>query len=55
VLDTVSPVLPASFLGLPAVSVPCAPAGARAHGVQVIGHRYEDRRCLDIARIIENG
>lgn len=47
--DTLRPVLPANFLGLPAAVVPCGTADALPVGVQIIGDRFTDLRCLAIA------
>jgi amidase len=52
--DTLRPVLPANLLGLPAAVVPCGMAGGLPVGVQVIGERFTDLRCLSIAEQIQH-
>ena len=51
--DTLRPITPANFLGLPAAVVPCGTAGGLPVGVQVIGDRFTDLRCLAIAEQIQ--
>jgi amidase len=51
--DTLRPITPANFLGLPAAVVPCGIAGGLPVGVQVIGDRFTDLRCLAVAEQIE--
>lgn len=51
--DTLRPVLPGNVLGLPAAVVPCGMAAGLPVGVQVIGDKYTDLRCLAIAEQIE--
>ncbi len=51
--DTLRPVLPANLLGLPAAVVPCGVAAGLPVGVQVIGDRFTDLRCLAIAEQIQ--
>ncbi len=53
VLETFRSVLHANFLGLPAAVVPAAIDGGLPVGVQVIGDRFTDLVCLDIADEIE--
>jgi amidase len=48
-------VLPANLLGLPAVAVPAGISGTVPVGVQVMGARFTDLRCLAIAEQIEEG
>jgi amidase len=48
------PVLPANLLGLPAVVVPAGVSNALPVGVQVIGDRFTDLRCLSVAQQIED-
>jgi Asp-tRNA(Asn)/Glu-tRNA(Gln) amidotransferase A subunit family amidase len=47
------PVKPANVLGLPAVVVPHGRAEELPVGVQVMGTRFSDLRCLTIAEMIE--
>lgn len=51
--NTLRPVIPPNFLGLPAAVVPHGRADGLPVGVQVIGERFSDLRCLDIAEQIE--
>lgn len=51
--DTLRPVLPGNLLGLPAAVVPCGSAVDLPVGVQVLGDRFTDLRCLAIADEIE--
>lgn len=52
-LETFRPVLPANFLGLPAAVVPAGVVDGLPVGVQVIGDRFTDLRCLTVAEQIE--
>jgi len=52
-LEILRPVLPANVLGLPAAVVPGAVVDGLPVGVQVMGDRYTDLRCLTIAAEIE--
>ncbi|MDJ0770539.1 MAG: amidase [Ilumatobacter sp.] len=51
--DTLRPVLPGNVLGIPGVVVPCGMAAGLPVGVQVIGDKYTDLRCLTIAEQIQ--
>ena len=51
--DTLRPVLPGNFLGIPGVVVPFGMAAGLPVGVQVLGDRFTDLRCLAIAEQIE--
>jgi amidase len=51
--DTVRPVLPANLLGIPAAVVPCGMAAGLPVGVQVMGDKFTDLRCLAIAEQIQ--
>ncbi len=51
--DTLRPVLPGNLLGIPAAVVPSGSAGGLPVGVQVMGDRFTDLRCLAIAEQIE--
>ncbi len=51
--NTLRPVIPPNFLGLPAAVVPHGTADGLPVGVQVIGERFSDLRCLDVAAQIE--
>jgi amidase len=52
-LETFRPVLHANFLGLPAVVVPGGVSDGLPVGVQLIGDRFTDLRCLAFAAAIE--
>src|SRR5690349_24640328 len=47
------PVLPANLLGTPAAVVPAGTAEGLPVGVQVMGGKYTDLRCLAVAEAIE--
>jgi amidase len=51
--DTLRPVLPANLLGIPGAVVPCGMAANLPVGVQVMGDKYTDLRCLAIAEQIQ--
>ena len=46
-------VLLVNLLGLPAASVPVGVDDGLPQGVQIIGDRYRESRCLDAAQAIE--
>ena len=52
-LATIRPVLPMNLLGLPAAVVPAGLADGLPVGVQVVGDRFTDLRCLAIAEQVE--
>jgi amidase len=52
--DTIRPVVPANVLGLPAVVTPAGVVDGLPVGVQVIGDRFSDLRCLTVAAEIES-
>jgi amidase len=52
-LELMRPVLPANLLGTPAAVVPAGLAEGLPVGVQVMGDRYTELRCLAIAEVIE--
>jgi amidase len=52
--DTLRPVLPANLLSLPAAIVPCGTADGLPVGVQIMGDRFTDLRCLAIAEQIQS-
>ena len=53
ILRAQSPMLAASVLGLPAVSVPTGLHDGLPLGVQIMAGRYDDELCLDAAEEIE--
>ena len=53
-LELMRPVLPANLLGTPAVVVPAGMAEGLPVGVQVMGGKYTELRCLGVAEAIEN-
>lgn len=52
--DTLRNVLPGNLLGIPGAVVPCGMAAGLPVGVQVMGDKFTDLRCLAIAEQIEN-
>ena len=52
--NTLRPVLPGNFLGLPGVVVPCGTADGLPVGVQVAGDRFTDLRCLAVAEQVQD-
>jgi amidase len=52
-LELMRPVLPANLLGTPAAVVPAGMAGGLPVGVQVMGGKYTELRCLAVAEVIE--
>ena len=53
-VDTIRPVIPANILGLPAAITPAGVVDGLPVGVQVMGDRFTDLRCLAIAEEIES-
>jgi amidase len=53
VLNLVRPVLPANLLGLPAAVVPAGLVDGLPAGVQIVGARFSEMRCLAAAESIE--
>jgi amidase len=51
--ETIRAVLPANFLGTPSVVTPAGLADGLPVGVQVMGDRFTDLRCLTVAAEIE--
>jgi amidase len=51
--NTLRPVLPANLLAIPGAVVPCGRADGLPVGVQVMGDRFTDLRCLAIAEQIQ--
>jgi amidase len=52
--DTLRPVLPGNVLGVPGAIVPCGTAAGLPVGVQVMGDKYTDMRCLAIAEQVQD-
>jgi amidase len=52
-LELMRPVLPANLLGTPAAVVPAGMTDGLPVGVQAMGNRYTELRCLAVAEIIE--
>jgi amidase len=52
-LELMRPILPGNLLGLPCVVTPGGMADNLPVGVQVMGGRYTDLRCLSLAEQIE--
>src|SRR5215469_920079 len=52
-LELVRPVLPANLLGTPAAVVPAGMADGLPVGVQIMGGKYTELRCLAVAEVIE--
>jgi amidase len=52
-LELMRPVLPANLLGTPAAVVPAGMAEGLPVGVQVMGNKYTELRCLAVAEAIE--
>jgi amidase len=54
VTDTIRPVVIANLLGTPAAITPAGVVGGLPVGVQVMGDRFSDQRCLTVAAEIES-
>lgn len=52
--NTLRPVLPGNFLGIPGAVVPCGRADDLPVGVQIMGDRFTDLRCLAVAAQIQD-
>lgn len=52
--DTIRPVIPSNLLGTPAVVTPAGIVDGLPVGVQVMGDRFTDLRCLTVAEEIES-
>jgi amidase len=52
-LELMRPVLPANLMGTPAAVVPAGMAEGLPVGVQVMGNKYTELRCLAVAEVIE--
>ena len=53
-VDTIRPVTHANVLGIPAVITPAGVSDGLPVGVQVMGDRFNDLRCLTVAAEIES-
>ncbi len=53
-VEVIRPVLPANFLGFPAAVTPAGLSDGMPVGVQVMGDRFHDLRCLTVAEEIES-
>ena len=54
VTDTIRPVVIANLLGTPAAITPAGVVSGLPVGVQVMGDRFSDQRCLTVAAEIES-
>lgn len=53
-VEVIRPVMPANFLGFPAAVTPAGLSDGMPVGVQVMGDRFHDLRCLTVAEEIES-
>jgi len=54
VIQQIRPVVPMNLLGIPSAVVPVGMAAGLPVGAQVVGRRFADLTCLNVAEKIEN-